>query len=62
MSKTKKKSPRSAAKLSTLDDFLTDDGKLGEFQATAIKEVLARQIGEATKAGYKKGPGRDRGL
>ena len=46
----KKKSPRSAAKLSTLDDFLKEDGKLEEFQATAIKEVLAWQIAEAMKA------------
>ena len=46
----KKKSPRSPAKLSTLDDFLKQDGKLDEFQATAIKEVLAWQIAEAMKA------------
>jgi len=45
-----KKSPRSATKLSTLDDFLKDDGKLEEFEATAIKEVLAWQIAEAMKA------------
>jgi hypothetical protein len=51
MTKTrKKKSPRSPAKLSTLDDFLKQDGKLDEFQATAIKEVLAWQIAEAMKA------------
>jgi len=46
----KKKSPRSPAKLSTLDDLLKEDGKLEEFQATAIKEVLAWQIVEAMKA------------
>jgi antitoxin HicB len=46
----KKKSPRSATKLGALDDFLKDDGKLEEFQATAIKEVLAWQIAEAMKA------------
>jgi antitoxin HicB len=46
----KKKSPRLATKLSTLDDFLKDDGKLEEFEATAIKEVLAWQIAEAMKA------------
>ncbi len=46
----KKKSPRSAAKLSSLDDLLKADGKLEEFQATAIKEVLAWQIAEAMKA------------
>jgi hypothetical protein len=51
MTKTKKKkSLHSSAKLSTLDDFLKDDGKLEEFQATAIKEVLAWQIVEAMKA------------
>ena len=51
MTKTKKKkSLRSSAKLSTLDDFLKDDRKLEEFQATAIKEVLAWQIAEAMKA------------
>jgi len=45
MDKTKtKKSPRSPSKLSTLDDFLKDDGKLEEFQATATKEVIVWQI------------------
>jgi len=46
----KKKAPRSPTKLSTLDDFLRGNGKLEEFQATAIKEVLAWQIAEAMKA------------
>ena len=46
----KKKSPRSPAKLGTLDDLLMEDDKLEEFQATAIKEVLAWQIAEAMKA------------
>jgi hypothetical protein len=51
MTKTKKKKPpRSPARLSALDDFLKEDGKLEEFQATAIKEVLAWQIAEAMKA------------
>ena len=51
MPKTKKKkSSRSPARLSALDDFLKEDGKLEEFQATAIKEVLAWQIAEAMKA------------
>jgi|SRR5690242_6688716 antitoxin HicB len=50
MAKTKKKKARSAADLSTLDGFLKDQGKLEEFQATAIKEVLAWQILEAMKA------------
>jgi len=48
--KTKKVS-RSARSLSTLDDFLKDQGKLEEFEAVAIKEVLACQLGEAMKAG-----------
>ena len=45
-----RKSVRSAAGLSTLDDFLKDHGKLEEFQAKAIKEVLAWQLLEAMKA------------
>jgi antitoxin HicB len=48
--KTKKRIVRSAAKLATLDDFLKDEGKFEEFQATAIKEVLAWQLGQAMKA------------
>src|SRR5882757_6430612 len=50
MTKTKKKLPRSPTRLSTLDDLLKEDGKLEEFQTTAIKEVLAWQIAEAMKA------------
>src|SRR5262249_30634236 len=46
----RRKAARSAAELSTLDSFLKDKGKLEEFQATAIKEVLAWQILEAMKA------------
>ena len=34
----KKKAPRSAIELSTLDDLLKEDGKLEEFQAAAVKE------------------------
>ena len=45
-----KKKARSPTGLSTLDDFLKDQGKLEEFQATAIKEVLAWQIAEAMKS------------
>jgi antitoxin HicB len=41
---------RSAAKLTALDDVLKQEGKLEEFEAVAIKEVLAWQIGEAMKA------------
>jgi hypothetical protein len=36
--------------LSSLDAFLKDQGKLEEFEAVAIKEVLAWQIAEAMKA------------
>ena len=32
---------RSTAKLATLDDFLQGEGKRDEFEAVAIKEVLA---------------------
>jgi antitoxin HicB len=46
---TKKKSPRSTDKLTTLDEFLKEEGKLEEFEAVAIKEVLAWQIAEAMK-------------
>jgi len=46
----KKKTTRSTAGLSTLDSFLKDQGKLEDFQAAAIKEVLAWQITEAMKA------------
>jgi antitoxin HicB len=44
------KAVRSTAGFGTLDAFLKDEGKLEEFQATAIKEVLAWQITEAMKA------------
>ena len=46
----KKKTRRSVNHLATLDQFLKDDGKLEEFEAVAIKEVLAWQIAEAMKA------------
>jgi antitoxin HicB len=46
----KKKAARSTAKLATLDDFLQGEGKRDEFEAIAIKEVLAWQIMEAMKA------------
>lgn len=45
----RKKPMRSADDLATLDDFLKREGKLEEFEAVAIKEVLAWQIGEAMK-------------
>jgi hypothetical protein len=46
----KKKIGRSVAGLTTLDEFLKEEGKLEEFEAVAIKEVLAWQIAEAMKA------------
>ena len=46
----KKKTPRSSADFSTLDDFLKEEGTFEEFQSIAIKEVLAWQIAEAMKA------------
>jgi antitoxin HicB len=46
----KRKTVRSTSKLSTLDDFLTDEGKREEFEAVAVKEVLAWQIEQAMKA------------
>jgi antitoxin HicB len=49
--KKAKKAPRSAAKLSTLDDLLKTEGKREEFEAVAIKEVLAWQLVEAMRAG-----------
>src|SRR5260370_8948857 len=45
----KKTTKRSTGKLTTLDDFLKEEGKLEEFEAVAIKEVLAWQIAEAMK-------------
>jgi hypothetical protein len=45
MTKSKKKrTPRSTAKFSTLDDFLKCEGKLEEFQSTAIKEMAAVKL------------------
>jgi antitoxin HicB len=46
----KAKKRRSARELSTLDDFLVKEDKREEFEAVAVKEVLAWQIGEAMKA------------
>ena len=42
---------RSTAELTTLDDFLKTEGKLEEFEAIAIKEVLAWQLAEAMRVG-----------
>jgi antitoxin HicB len=47
--KKKKKTRRSTNKLTTLDDFLKSEGKFEEFEAVAVKEVLAWQIAEAMK-------------
>jgi antitoxin HicB len=41
---------RNAADLFALDEHLAAEGKLEEFQAVAIKEVLAWQIEQAMKA------------
>jgi antitoxin HicB len=46
----KRKKPCSSDGLTTLDDFLKEEGRLEEFEAVAIKEVLAWQIAEAMKA------------
>ena len=43
----KKKIVRSTAKLTTLDNFLAEEGKRDEFEAIAVKEVLAWQIEQA---------------
>ena len=45
-----KKMTRTPSELSTLDDFLAEEGTLAQFEAVAIKEVLAWQIAEAMKA------------
>jgi predicted XRE-type DNA-binding protein len=45
-----KKKARSTAGLTTLDEVLAKEGTLAEFQAVAIKEVLAWQIAEAMKS------------
>jgi antitoxin HicB len=53
---TKKQSPRSTAELSTLDDFLKAEGKLEEFQAIAIKEVLDWQIAKGIRPAKARNP------
>jgi predicted XRE-type DNA-binding protein len=47
MATTKK--PRSAERLTTLDEFLGEQGTREAFQAVAIKEVLAWQLEQAMK-------------
>lgn len=51
MTTKKNKRPRSTRNLTTIDDFLADEGKRDEFEAVAVKEVLAWQIEQAMKAG-----------
>jgi predicted XRE-type DNA-binding protein len=46
----RKKTKRSVRNLTTLDSFLKNEGKLEEFEAVAVKEVLAWQIATAMKA------------
>ncbi len=45
----KKKAKRPVGDLKTLDAFLKEEGKLEEFEAVAVKEVLAWQIANAMK-------------
>ena len=47
--KKKKKVSRSTAGFDSLNDFLKEQGKLEEFEAVAVKEVLAWQIAEAMR-------------
>ena len=44
-----KKTSRSTAGFTSLDDILAAEGTLAEFEAVAIKEVLAWQIAQAMK-------------
>lgn len=48
---SKKKARRSVRDFTTLDDFLDAEGQREEFEAVAIKEVLAWQIAEAMRQG-----------
>ncbi|MET4261299.1 hypothetical protein ABIC09_006266 [Bradyrhizobium sp. S3.12.5] len=45
----RKKAVRSIARLTTLDDFLGEEGNREEFEAIVVKEVLAWQIEQAMK-------------
>jgi hypothetical protein len=42
--KNKEITARSALKLTPLDNFLKDQGRIEEFEAVAIKEVIACQL------------------
>ena len=46
---TKKLRRRSSKNFPTLDSYLAEEGKFDEFEAQAIKEVLAWQIEKAMK-------------
>ena len=46
---TKPKAPRSTEGLTTLDEFLGEQGTREAFQAVAVKEVLAWQMEQAMK-------------
>jgi antitoxin HicB len=46
----KAKKPRSTEGFTSLDKFLDEEGTREEFQAVAIKEVLAWQLAEAMRA------------
>jgi hypothetical protein len=50
----KRQAVRSTASFGTLDDFLKDQGKLEEFQVTAIKEVLAEQAKTVSKPALRR--------
>jgi len=49
MKKKETKKARSVEGLTTLDEFLTGEGRREEFEAIAIKEVLAWQLENAMK-------------
>jgi hypothetical protein len=57
----KKRSIRSTAKLTTLDSFLKEQGKLEEFEAVAIKEVLKRDEFRSSKWRAPRAPSPARG-
>jgi antitoxin HicB len=44
-----RESKRSTEDLTTLDEFLKEEGKLEEFEAVAISEVLIWQIANKTR-------------
>lgn len=46
----KKRTTRSAHDLTSLDDVLAAEGALGEFEAVAVKEVIAWQIAAAMRS------------